>query len=217
MMHIKAGEKTMVLGLTGGVGCGKSTVAGILRDKYGAKLILTDNLAKELMLPGMRAYDDVVAYFGEEILCGDGRIDSKRLSNIVFNDEEKLAKLNSLTHPAVMDEIKRIISLFKNDGESLIVLESAMLVQTGCDSMCDAIWFISARADKRRDRLMSGRGYSFEKTDCVMKNQEDDETFADTADVVIYNNGSIDDLTKKIDSLVIDFLMLAAEDEHGNL
>ena len=156
--------KHWILGITGGVGCGKSAVLNILEKEYGAYVIQADLVAHELMEPGQTSYLAIVEHFGCEILTEDGHIDRKALGAIVFADEEKLSLLNSLTHPAVKEEIKRRIQMHlfevvdrelveqmsafdghhpivrSKDNCVLIVIEAALLLEDHYDEICDEIW-----------------------------------------------------------------------------
>ncbi len=195
----------MVIGVTGGVGAGKSTVLKILEENYGAKMILSDDVAKELMEPGRTAYTAVVKAFGPEILedgqekdrCG---IDRAKLAKIVFADEEKLALLNSLTHPAVREEIlARIAGYYKEDKDALVVVEAALLIEAGYEDILDSLWVVYVEKEERIRRLMRDRGYSREKALSIMENQLSDEEFRAHADYLINNTGTIEETKAQID------------------
>lgn len=189
----------MVLGLTGGVGAGKSSVARFLQDKYNAALILSDDVAKEMMLPGKKAYENIVEFFGKDILDDKGFIDSKKLSKIVFSDENKLKKLNNITHPIVIEEIKNRIIQFNLENRQIIILESALLIDAGCDSLCDYIWFVKTKRENRIDRLHKDRGYSQEKSLSVIKSQNSDSDFEKIADDIILNDSNFEELENMIE------------------
>lgn len=192
----------MVIGLTGGVGSGKTTIAGILHDYYGAELILSDEVARQLMEPGHFVYDKVIEEFGNDIVAKDNTIDRKKLAAIVFGDKQKIKTLNEITHPATINEIKERIKSFMDRKAALIVVESAMLVQTGCDKFCDTVWTVVTNHNTRQKRLESDRGYTKQKTQSVMKNQQDDEWYIKNSDVQIYNDMDIDNLKKQIDKIL---------------
>ena len=205
----------MVIGVTGGVGAGKSTVLKILQEKYGAKILFSDDIAKELMEPGKSAYTAVVKTFGPEILedeCKDchlnpaektphlRRIDREKLAKIVFADEEKLALLNSLTHPAVKEEIlSRIASYYAEDKNALIVVEAALLIEAGYEDILDSLWVVYVEKEERISRLMRDRGYSREKALSIMENQLSDEVFKAHADFLINNTGTHEETQKQIE------------------
>ncbi|BBF42571.1 dephospho-CoA kinase [Lachnospiraceae bacterium KM106-2] len=192
-----------VIGLTGGIGSGKSTVANVLKEKFHAYLILTDDVARELMEPGGASYQAVVAYFGTQILTESGEIDRKALANIVFADQEKLETLNSLTHPLVMDYVLKKTEEIKKEGRySCIVVESALLIQAGYIPYCDEVWYVRVPDDIRRTRLKSSRGYSDEKIDAILQKQMSNEEFELHATKIIDNDGECTQIMKKIEKIL---------------
>lgn len=198
----------MVIGVTGGVGAGKSTVLEILEKEYGAFLIVADEVAKELMEPGEASYEAVRKAFGDGILEAEGEteapealrpIDRKKLAALVFEDDEKLLLLNSLTHPLVRIRIEALIrTQYEKDADALIVLEAALLIETGYRDILDTLWVVDADPEVRIQRLMKDRGYSREKCLSVMDNQLSREEFANEADEVIDNSGSFEDAERQI-------------------
>ena len=142
-----------VIGITGGIGSGKSLVADIMIKKYKAYLINSDSIAKEQMMPGGVSYEGVVEYFGKQILMEDGTIDKGKLSKIVFSDKDKLLKLNSLTHPNVLIEVQRIIA-HKRDSRIVpfCIIETALMIEAGYDFVCDEVWYVHSPQDIRRSR-----------------------------------------------------------------
>jgi len=199
----------MVIGVTGGVGTGKSTILQFLEERYHAAVIMADDVAKELMNPGEASYDAIVAYFGEDILMpeedpgifADGAfrpIDRVRLSQIVFHDPDKLKALNAMTHPLVKVKIISLIDEYRRQGYELIVLESAILIQAGYRDLLDELWVIHTDREKRFERLMQSRGYSAEKIKAIMRNQLPEEEMEALADVVIDNSGSPEEARRQI-------------------
>ena len=190
--------KKYVLGITGGVGSGKSTVLDILEQNYGATIIQADLVAKELMEPGQASYLAIVREFGEEILMPDRTIDRGKLAAIVFADEEKRLLLNSLTHPLVEDETKKRIAA----SEGLIVLEAALPKEAGFKRLCDSVWYIYVPEEIRIERLMASRNYTREKCLQIMASQLSEEEFREYADVVIENGGSQSETAEQIAELL---------------
>lgn len=174
----------MVIGLMGGVGSGKSTVLNYLKEKYGAYIIQTDHIAKEIMEPGSLAFDEIKKEFPTVIF--DGIIDSQKLAQIVFNDKSALEKLNSITHPAT---IKESINRVKESNSKYIVVESALLIGTGIEQYCDELWFVFCNMETRIQRLINSRGYSREKAETIIANQMSDDEFKKHSDVIIDNSG----------------------------
>ena len=200
-----------IIGLMGGVGSGKSTVADILEKKYGAHLIITDDIAKKLYEKGEESYQKIVSYFGTGILNKDGEINRKKLSEIVFADKDKLEKLNSFVHPLVMQCVIKEIDEIKTTNEHrpkekqvpYIVIETALLIEAGYRDLCDTVWYVAVEEEVRKQRLMNIRGYSEEKISAILKNQMSDKDFSDNCDKILYNNGELYDLEKEIQFLLV--------------
>ena len=215
----------MVIGVTGGVGAGKSTVLMILKENYNAKIIMADDVAKELMEPGGASYEAVVDAFGEEILVKQEEssigaeeetadydsvfipdpvelkrpIDRKKLAEIIFNDDEKLELVNSLTHPQVKDEIlARIDRFYEEDSNALIVVEAALLIEAGYEDILDFLWIVTVDTEVRIERLMKDRGYTREKCLSIMDNQLSDVEFAAHADVIINNSYTLENTEQQV-------------------
>lgn len=191
----------MIIGVTGGIGAGKSTILEYLENRYHAAIIQADDVAKELMMPGGQAYKAVTDYFGEVILTdGYGSpIDRTVLSEIVFNDEKQLQILNSLTHPAVKNEIRRRIEKYQSEGISIIVIEAALLIQAGYQDLLDELWTVYADKETRIERLISSRNYTREKANSIISSQLSDEEMKAAADFVIDNSGNTESTCSQID------------------
>jgi dephospho-CoA kinase len=183
-----------VIGITGGIGCGKSVVMSLLEEKYHGAVLLTDLIAHDLMEPGAANYEAIVNHFGTEILGEDKKIDRKKLGAIVFANPDQLARLNSITHPNVIKETKRRIEQEKARPEIAVVgLESALLFDTPLEDFCDVIWYIYADKEVRIQRLIEGRGYTREHCLSVMEKQLSEEVFRQKSDVVIDNSGTVEE------------------------
>ncbi|NLP15595.1 MAG: dephospho-CoA kinase [Clostridiales bacterium] len=194
-----------VIGITGGIGSGKSLVADIMIMKYNAYLINTDMIAKEQMMPDGISYPGIVEYFGEEILNKDGTIDANKLADIVFKDKEKLLKLNSLTHPNVLTEVKRIIAGMREGKKTpYCIIETALMIESGYDFVCDEVWYVYSSADTRRGRLKQYRSYDDKKIDAIFESQSKEEDFFKRYSKVIYNDSDIHNLEVQIDRLLND-------------
>ena len=132
MKQNKKQNDIKVVGITGGVGSGKSVVMNILKEKYGAEIILADLVAHDLMEPGQQNYLDIVEAFGEKVLAKDKTIDRPALAKLVFGDQEKLSRLNAITHPNVKKEIFQRIQRIPEKGDaSFIAVEAALLLEEG--------------------------------------------------------------------------------------
>ena len=182
-------------GITGGAGTGKSEVIKMLQQNFGGCVIMSDEVARELMQKGNISYQLIVEYFGRDILMDDGEIDRKKLADHVFNNKEALEKLNSMTHPYVKDEIRKLIAEAEASGECrFVALESAILLECGYEDICDEFWYVYTKPEIRRQRMKETRNYSDEKVDSVMRNQQPDEVFFEQCSFVIKNNTTLSDV-----------------------
>lgn len=191
-----------IIGVTGGVGAGKSTVLDILKKEYGAQILLADEIGKELMEPGKTCFQPVIDAFGKQIVDKEGRLDRRKISEIVFKDKTELERLNAIIHPAVQKEIELRLEYFRSAGSSLSVIESAILIEAGYEEICNEIWYIYVTSEKRIQRLMESRGYTREKCLEIMDNQLADEEFRRSAAVVIDNGGTVEETKEQIASFL---------------
>ena len=188
-----------IIGITGGVGSGKSRVLSFLEEKFHAVICQADQVAWKLQEPGQKSYLGIVDYFGEEILNEDKTINRGALGQIVFNDEAKLQRLNEITHPAVKEYIKEQIQQEKNKGCELFVVEAALLLEDHYDEICDEIWFVYAKEDVRRQRLKESRNYSDEKIDSMIASQQTEDYFRKHCQLTIDNSGDFEDTCTHIE------------------
>lgn len=188
-----------IIGVTGGVGAGKSTVLNYLEKRYGAKLILADLVGHEVMEPGHEAYEQVVKAFGQEIVSEDKTIDRKALGAIVFVDEKKRMILNRIIHPAVRQEILRRLEEAELSHLSYVVVEAALFLEENYDAFCDETWYIYTDEKIRRQRLKESRGYSDDRIDQIFRSQKTHEEFQKRCLFMIDNNGSEEETFRQID------------------
>ena len=178
-----------VLGITGGIGAGKSTVLDFLEKNYDARVIQADRVAFDLQQPGQECYRQTVGIFGTDILKDDGTIDRARLGAVVFADSRKLAELNAIVHPAVKEWIQSEISAEAKRGSvPFLVIEAALLLEDRYDLICDEIWYIHASEQVRTERLMRDRGYTREKALRIMQNQLPEQEYRKKCKLVIDNS-----------------------------
>lgn len=197
------GDKMEVIGLTGGIGSGKSLVANILEQKYHAYLLNTDAIAKQQMEPGGASYQEVVEYFGTGILAADRTIDRAKLAAIIFDDKEKRLKINEITHPKVLDAVKEEIQAIRDKGTvPYLVVETALMIEAGYDYICDEVWYVHTPEEERRNRLKASRNYSDEKIDSIFGNQSKEEAFRAKFTKVIENVGDVEELEKQVEGLL---------------
>ena len=198
MTHIDTIERTKrmkIIGLTGGIGSGKSFVAGVAENNFPVLHISTDEIARRQMQKDGISFKRVVKTFSkytEHLLSEDGEINRPELSKIVMNDPKLLKKLDKITHPAVIDELYTIISIEKSRGKySAVLIETALLYEAGIDEMCDEVWYVYAPVSTRSTRLMEKRGYTPEKTEMFLKNQQSEEEFLKRADRTVPNGADV--------------------------
>lgn len=197
-----------VLGITGGIGAGKSLVLSIIDEEFDAYIVETDKLAHKLMLKGEDAYSQIIDTFGDEILDPvSEQIDRSILGKLVLSDKEKLSRLNAIMHPAVKKYIIDDIKLKEDAGTKLYVIEAALLIQDGYKSICDEIWYISSDREVRIQRLIESRGYSREKAEAFLLNQPSDEFFEINSDKIIKNNENQMKLRAEVVNLISNNLL----------
>lgn len=192
-----------IIGLTGGIGSGKSLVAKILVERFGAYFLNTDGIAKEQMEPGGASYQEVVDYFGREILMEDGRIDRSKLAAIIFEDKKKRLRINEITHPIVLEAVEKEIQNIREKGTvPYLIVETALMIEAGYDFICDVVWYVHTPEEERRNRLKKERNYSDEKINAIFENQSKAETFRAKYSNVIENIGDIAFLEEQIEKLI---------------
>lgn len=192
-----------VIGLTGGIGSGKSLVTQLLKEKYHAYILNTDEIARKQMEPGGVSYPGVINYFGKDILSEDGTINRKKLAEIVFLDEEKRLKLNMLTHTLVLEEVNQEILRCKDRGDiPYVVIETALMIESGYDKNCDEVWYVYTPEEERRKRLKQSRNYSDEKINAIFASQSTDEAFRNKFTKIIENTGDVSALYDQAERLL---------------
>ncbi len=191
-----------VLGITGGVGCGKSKVLTYLAEHYNAHICQLDEVAKELQKKGTSCYDKIIEEFGEKILRTDGELDRYKLGEIVFSHKEKRLKLNEIVHPEVKNWVKNDIFQKEKANIPFYVIEAALLPEAGYEDICNEFWYIYTQESIRRKRLKESRGYSDEKITNMIASQASEEVYKKTCHVVIDNSGSFEDTMKQIGEML---------------
>ena len=188
-----------IIGITGGVGAGKSAILAFFEREYNACILQADLIAHELQMPGKACYAEIIKVFGSSVLTAEGLIDRKTLGNIVFQDKEKLQQLNQIVHPAVKKAIIEKIATIEQQGiYSLVVLEAALLIEDHYDMICDELWYIDTKDNIRRERLKHTRGYSDDKIDRMFLSQLSREEFLKACQVVIDNSGTLEETYRQI-------------------
>ena len=186
------------IGITGGVGAGKSTVLAFLEKKYDAYVIQADEVGHLVMEPGEECYEPVIRLFGKDVIKNDKTIDRKRVSDVVFGQPVFLTRLNGIIHPAVKQRILRLLGEQKEAGRGICVVEAALFLEENYQEFCDEVWYVYTEEEIRIRRLMESRGYSREKSLGIIRNQVSDQVFREHTDYVIENNGDLSDTRRQI-------------------
>ena len=190
----------MIIGLTGGIASGKSTISLLLKD-LGAYIIDADIVARNVVEKGEKAYNEIVKYFGHSILQLGGEIDRKKLGDIVFSDDRQLKKLNAITHPEIIKRIIRQADEYKAKGAKVIVIDAAVLIESGLYKYCDVIWLVLVEKRHQIHRLMERDNISYRDALKRIDSQYSSEKKIPYADVVIDNNKPIEDVEKQVKKL----------------
>ena len=188
------------IGITGGVGAGKSSILTYIREHYPCEIYLADEVAHEVKKPGTACFRELIQILGEDVLNESGDIDKKRMAEKIFADDQLLEKINDIVHPAVKDYLLERLNEAREKGTvKLFFVEAALLIECGYGELVDEMWYVHAKKSVRRKRLRESRGYSDEKIDQIMKAQLSEEAFRKGSDFVIDNSGSLEDACRAID------------------
>lgn len=190
----KEEEAVMIIGMTGGIGAGKSRVLQILKDKYKAFVIEADQVAKDLEQPGQEGLNGLVKIFGDKILSSDGTLNKDLFSKLIFGNPDALKKVNALIHPLVWARIRQ---MSRESSADLIVVEAALFDENS-RRVCDFLVCVDTDPQIRMERLMKNRGYSREKCLEIMAKQQDRESFVQLSDYVIHNDGTPEEVEQEI-------------------
>ena len=186
------------IGLTGGIGSGKSTVSNILAT-LGASIIDADRVGHEIYLPGKAAWKQVTDTFGRKIVAEDQTIDRKKLGAIVFGSPDALARLNAIVHPIMFEEIRQRIQARRAEGFTLpVVVEAAILIEANWLPLADTVWVVETDKDAAIRRVAEQRGMSTADAEARIANQLSNAERRKHAQVVIRNNGSLQALEQQI-------------------
>jgi dephospho-CoA kinase len=189
----------LLVGLTGGIGSGKTTVAGLLAGR-GAVVVDADELAREALEPGTRAFKHVSDLFGQEVLTTDGRIDRAALANVVFSDEEKRMALESITHPEVFRLLAEAVEKLRETG-SIVVFDAPLIIETGFHQAVDVLVVVTAPVEQRIERVRRDRGMTEAEAAVRIAAQAEPEARNAAADFLILNDGGLEELEARVDEL----------------
>ena len=178
------------IGLTGGVGAGKTTVLKAMKQMYRVRILIADEIAHEQMEPQTTCYKRLREVFGDcDIWREDGQIDRPKLAQLLFSDEERRRTLNGIVHPAVKEYILSEVEKERKRGDyDYVILEAALLIEDHYDTVCDELWYVYASPQTRKERLMADRGYSEQKVEQIFAAQLSDKIYRKYCQVVIDND-----------------------------
>ena len=195
----------IIIGVTGGVGSGKTELLHYIEKNYRCRILLADEATHEVMQKGGRIYEPLVALLGSSVLDSSGEINRKEMAARIFSHEELLGRVNALIHPAVREFILEAVAEERekaaagaDDAVDYFFLEAALLIECGYRSVVDEMWYIYCDLAVRRERLKKSRGYSDEKIDSILSSQLSEAEFRSGSDVVIDNSGNLEDAYRQI-------------------
>lgn len=187
-----------IIGLTGGIATGKSQVSSILSE-LGAMVIDADIVAREVVQKGLPAWQQLKDTFGEEYFLSNGELNRRKLGQLVFSHPDELAKLNSITHPAIKAKIEERINDLKVQGyNGIVVVDAALLLEAGWETMVDQVWVVDAPMEKRIERIMNRDNLTRDQALSRINSQMSQQERIAKADKIIYNNSDIDSLREQV-------------------
>lgn len=189
------------IGITGGVGAGKSEILAYLKKQPDTRVLLADEIAHELMEPGTDCYEKIrQQFFGEDIFLPEGGFDRGKMAAVIFSDEEKRRQMNAIVHPTVKDYVLRTAAAEREKGElQFLFLEAALLIEEHYDEICDELWYIYTKEEIRKQRLMASRGYSEEKVQQIFASQLKEAEYRSHCKFVLDNNGTVEEACVQLD------------------
>ncbi len=195
-----------LIGITGGVGAGKTEILQYVKQNYKCEVYLADQVAHKVQEPGQPCYEKLVSIMGKGVLKPDGTIDRSLMASRIFMERELLLKVNALIHPAVQEYLLDKVNEAEKDPQvELFFIEAALLIETGYKEIVDEMWYIHADEEVRRKRLEANRGYTPLKIAQIMDKQLSEEAFRAASDFVIDNSGTLEDSFRQIDERLKDY------------
>lgn len=189
----------LVIGITGGVGAGKSSVLNALEEHCNCKIVLADDVGNKVKEPGQKCYESIICLLGKEILNEDRTINKQKMAEKIFSDSNVLEAVNKLIHPAVEEYILNEIQAERKKQEiDVFFLEAALLIEAGYIPYLDELWYIFSEKNVRIRRLKESRGYSEEKIEQIMGQQLSEEEFKKHADVILDNSHDLQSTFEQI-------------------
>lgn len=188
----------IILGITGGSGCGKTTVSEIL-SKKGVDIIDCDEVARKIVEPKQPALYEIKAVFGNDYIKPDGTLDRKKMADLVFNSPKSLLKLNEITHKYVAEYIDLYI---KNSNSDIVAIDAAALIESGIYKKCDYVLGVLAEKSVRLERIMNRDNLSYDEAKSRINAQKSDEFYVEKSNYIIYNNGDLDKTNEQITKIL---------------
>lgn len=188
------------IGVTGGIGSGKSEILSYIKKHYLCEIYLADEVAHQVKKAGTPCFEALVSLLGRKIVGADGEIDKAAMADKIFADIGLLEQVNDIVHPAVKDFLMERLEYARREKRlELFFVEAALLIETGYKQYVDEMWYIYADEQTRRKRLQTARGYSEEKISRILQSQLSEKEFRTACDFVIDNSGSLADSYRQID------------------
>lgn len=192
-----------IIGITGGVGAGKTKVLSYIEAHFSCRVIRADEAAHKLYEPGQVCYQKLVALLGQEILSADNTIDKTKMAAVIFGDNALLVEVNSIVHPEVKKYILEQIAFERERGVVVyFFIEAALLIEEHYDQIVDEMWYIHSDVAVREKRLVKSRKYSAQKIAEIMKGQLSEEEFRKYCQVIIINNGDLEETYRQINKIM---------------
>jgi dephospho-CoA kinase len=202
----------LLVGLTGGIASGKSSVSAMLAER-GAEIVDADLIARQVVMPGEPAWQKILDHFSRGVLTEDGQVDRKKLADLVFADQAKLTLLNEITHPDIFARVAERLE-HNRDREVVVVLDAALLIETGLADRVDVVVVVDAGDEEEQVRRLTAKGFDERDARARMAAQLPAEARLARADLVIRNVGTFEELTARVDE-VWDELQRRLRERHG--
>lgn len=191
-----------ILGLTGGIGTGKSTVSAYLIEK-GFAIVDSDLIARQVVEPGMPSLKELEEAFGSSIINEDGTLDRKGLASIVFNDVEQRKVMDKIMHKAILAEIRTQVDRHVAEGKAAgVIIDAPLLFEVGLDKWCDRVLLVVADMEVRIDRVCARDNATREEVEARIRNQLSDDEKIKRSDIIVDNSGTLEDLHKQLDQFI---------------
>lgn len=194
-----------IIGITGGVGAGKTKILSYIEAHYRCRIIRADEAAHRLYEPGQECHQKLVQFLGQEIVNADNTINKSKMAELIFGDKALLEGVNNIVHPEVKKYIRQQIAYEREKGAvDYFFIEAALLIEERYDQIVDELWYVHSDAAVREKRLAAGRNYSAQKTVDIMRGQLSEEAFRKHCQVVISNNGDLEETYRQINNIMGD-------------